>query len=115
MENNALLNNTLIKTFMMIIQNEEHRLPSSAHSLRPDCSTINLAETSEKPEAWLFHPIGITYEFVAKKSDTQSSGTGSLVYLSSESDTPSFDTLSSDTLSSDTGSPVYLSSEYDTE
>ena len=61
-------NNSLIyKTFIMIIQNEKHRLPSSIHSLRPDCSTINLAKTSEQPEDWLFHPIGITYKFVAKK------------------------------------------------
>ena len=52
---------------LLIIKNEEHRLPSSAHSLRPDCSTINLAETSEKPEDWLFHPSGISYKFVAKK------------------------------------------------
>ena len=59
----------------MITQNEEHRLPSSAHSLRPDCSTINLAETSGKPEDWFFHPIGIAYKFVAEKFDTQSSDT----------------------------------------
>ena len=49
-----------------IFKNEESRLPSSAHSLRPDCSTINLAETSDQPEAWLFHPTGITFKFDAK-------------------------------------------------
>ena len=51
----------------MIIQNEGHRLPSNAHSLRPDCSTVYLAETSDQPEDWLFHPIGITYKFAAEK------------------------------------------------
>ena len=49
-----------------IFKNEESRLPSSAHSLRPDCSAIHSAETSEKPEAWLFHPTGITFEFDPK-------------------------------------------------
>ena len=34
--------------------------------LRPDCSTINLAETSNEPKKWLLHPTGITYKFDAK-------------------------------------------------
>ena len=47
-------------------------MPTSAHSLRPDCSTINLAETSNKPEEWLFHPTGITFKFDAKKFEKNS-------------------------------------------
>ena len=38
----------------------------AARSLRPDCSTINLAETSDQPKDWLLHPTGITFEFDAK-------------------------------------------------
>ena len=49
-----------------IFKNEESRLPPSAHFLRPDCSAINSAETSDQPEAWLLHPTGITFKFDAK-------------------------------------------------
>ena len=49
-----------------MFQNDESRLPLTAHSLRPDCSTINLAEKSEKPENWLLHPTGITFKFEVK-------------------------------------------------
>ena len=49
-----------------IFKNEANRLPSSARSLRPDCSTINLAETSDQPADWLLHPTGITFKFDAK-------------------------------------------------
>ena len=48
------------------LKNEETRLPSSAHFLRPDCSAIHLAETSDQPEDWLLHPTGITFNFDAK-------------------------------------------------
>ena len=41
-------------------------MPSSAHNLRPDCSAIHSAETSDQPKEWLLHPTGITYEFDAK-------------------------------------------------
>ena len=60
------LNDILYNTYQ-IFQNNESRLPLSASSLRPDCSTINLAETSDQPEAWLFHPTGITFKFDVKK------------------------------------------------
>ena len=49
-----------------IFQNHESRLPVAARSLRPDCSTINLAETSDQPKDWLLHPTGITFKFDAK-------------------------------------------------
>ena len=49
-----------------IFKNEESRLPPRAHSLRPDCSTINLAETSDQPADWLLHPTGITFKFDAQ-------------------------------------------------
>ena len=49
-----------------IFKNEANRLPSSARSLRPDCSTINLAETSDQPADWLLHPTGITFKFDVK-------------------------------------------------
>ena len=49
-----------------IFQNDESRLPSNARSLRPDCSTIHLAETSDQPKDWLLHPTGITFKFDAK-------------------------------------------------
>ena len=57
----------IIYNIQQIFQNEKHRLPSTAHSLRPDCSTINLAETSVQAENWLFHPVGITFKFDVKK------------------------------------------------
>ena len=50
-----------------IFQNDESRLPLSVRSLRPDCSTINLAETSHQPKDWLLHPTGITFKFYATK------------------------------------------------
>ena len=43
-----------------------NRLPAGITSLRPDCSTINLAETSDQPENWLLHPTGITFKFEAE-------------------------------------------------
>ena len=49
-----------------IFKNEESRLPSSAHSLRPDCSAIHSAETSDQPADWLLHSTGITFKFDAK-------------------------------------------------
>ena len=49
-----------------MFQNDESRLPVAARSLRPDCSTINLAETSDQPKDWLLHPTGITFKFDAK-------------------------------------------------
>ena len=42
-----------------------NRLPAGITALRPDCSTINLAETSTKPENWLLHPTGISFKFDA--------------------------------------------------
>ena len=57
-----LLSLLYFKTF----QNEKNSLVTSLGSLRPDCSTINLAETSDKPEQWLLHPTGITFKFDAK-------------------------------------------------
>ena len=48
------------------IKNDEKRMPSNARSLRPDCSTINLAVTSDQPKDWLLHPTGITFKFDAK-------------------------------------------------
>ena len=58
-----------------IFQNEENRLPSGAHSLRPDCSAIILAETSVQAEDWLFHPTGITFKFGVKKLTALTPGT----------------------------------------
>ena len=49
-----------------IYQNDESRLPVVARSLRPDCSTINLAESSDQPKDWLLHPTGITFKLDAK-------------------------------------------------
>ena len=49
-----------------MFKNESNRLPASTHSLRPDCSSIHSAETSDQPEAWLLHPTGITFKFDAK-------------------------------------------------
>ena len=34
--------------------------------MRPDCSAIHSAETSDQPADWLLHPTGITYKFDAK-------------------------------------------------
>ena len=54
-----------------IFQNENNSFVTSLGTLRPDCSSINLAETSTKPEDWLLHPTGITFRFDAKlKSKT---------------------------------------------
>ena len=49
-----------------IFKNAESRLPPCAHSLRPDCSTINWAEISDQPADWLLHPTGITFKFDAQ-------------------------------------------------
>ena len=49
-----------------MFKNESNRLPPSAHSLRPDCSAIHSAETSDQPEAWILQPTGITFKFDAK-------------------------------------------------
>jgi len=49
------------------IKNEKNSQIAKLGYLRPDCSTINLAETSDQPEAWLFHPTGITFKFDVKK------------------------------------------------
>ena len=49
-----------------IFQSVNNRLPAGITRLRPDCSTINLAETSDQPENWLLHPTGITFKFDAK-------------------------------------------------
>ena len=50
-----------------IFQNEKNNRVTSLGPLRPDCSTIYSAEISEQPEAWLFHPTGITFQFDVKK------------------------------------------------
>ena len=57
---------TILLNKNQIFQNNEKRLPSNARSLRPDCSTINLAETSDQPKDWLLHPTGITFNFDAR-------------------------------------------------
>ena len=54
-----------IKKMHQIFKNEESRLPSRALSLRPDCSAIHSAETSDQPADWLLHPTGITFKFNA--------------------------------------------------
>ena len=64
-----------------IFQNEEIRLPSSAHNLRPDCSAIHSAEKSDDPEAWLLHPTGITFKFDAKLKTVQKKFIGRLTKI----------------------------------
>ena len=54
-----------------IFKNEENKLPSVVYSLRPDCSTINLAETSDNPQNWLLHPTGISFKFDVKKVEAK--------------------------------------------
>ena len=46
-----------------ILQNEKSRLPATFSSLKPDCSSINVAEKSNQPEDWLLHPIGYVFQF----------------------------------------------------
>ena len=50
-------------TYNDILQNEKTRLPATFSSLKPDCSSINVAEKSDQPEDWLLHPIGYVFQF----------------------------------------------------
>ena len=52
-------------------KNNESRLSSALHSMRPDCSTIKLAETSTQPEDWLLHPTGISFKFDVQKVEAK--------------------------------------------
>ena len=54
-----------------ILQNEKTRLPATFSSLKPDCSSINVAEKSNQPEDWLLHPIGYVFQFDAQKDQKQ--------------------------------------------
>ena len=60
-----------------ILQNEKTRLPGTFSSLKPDCSSINVAEKLVQPEDWLLHPTGFVFQFDAQKaqptSDTSTS------------------------------------------
>ena len=55
-------------TYNDILQNEKTRLPATFSSLKPDCSSINVAEKSDQPEDWLLHPIGYVFQFDAQKT-----------------------------------------------
>ena len=57
-----------------MFQNENIRLPATISSLEPDCSSINVAETSDKPKDWLLHPTGFVFQFDAEKAQKSHTG-----------------------------------------
>ena len=44
-------------------------------AILPDCSSINLAEKSDKPENWILHPSGFVFKFDAQKAQPGQSET----------------------------------------
>ena len=46
----------------------DNRLPANMISLKPDCSSIDAAVTSNQPRDWLLHPTGYVFQFDAQKN-----------------------------------------------
>ena len=64
-----------------ILQNEETRLPATFSSLKPDCSSINVAEKSDQPKDWLLHPTGYVFQFDAQKAQKPTCESDTFMFL----------------------------------
>ena len=49
----------------------DNRLPANMISLKPDCSSIDAAVTSNQPRDWLLHPTGYVFQFDAQKKSAK--------------------------------------------
>ena len=58
-------------TYNHILQNKKTRLPATFSSLTPDCSSIDVAEKSNQPQDWLFHPTGFVFQFDATQESAE--------------------------------------------
>ena len=45
-----------------------NRLPANMIPLKPDCSSIDVAEKSNQPEDWLLNPTGYVFQLDAQKA-----------------------------------------------